>query len=64
MERELIGWYESVVETCLEKLTPENADAIAGILRRPHADPRLWPRQGRGRRARARRDGGAIAKLG
>ncbi|NMG40001.1 indolepyruvate ferredoxin oxidoreductase family protein [Chelativorans sp. ZYF759] len=35
MERALIGWYEDVLETCLERLTPANADAIAAICAGP-----------------------------
>jgi indolepyruvate ferredoxin oxidoreductase len=35
MERELIGWYEGVVETCLSKMTPDNVTEIAEILAMP-----------------------------
>jgi indolepyruvate ferredoxin oxidoreductase len=64
MERELIAWYESVVATSLEKLTPANAEAIAAICAGPMQIRGYGPvKEEAAARVRAEMEA-AIAKLG
>jgi indolepyruvate ferredoxin oxidoreductase len=64
MERDLIAWYEGVVETCLKKLTPENAEAIAAICAAPMQIRGYGPvKEEAAARVRAEMEA-AIAKLG